>query len=120
MTSYNRRDGSSDEENVTQRSGLVIAGCTYHVTHPGGWPTRVPVNANELESIRLARFQTPVTHWVRWLCRPEERNPEFPLTLDLRRTRGPLTQPPHLRHTSIDRRWEGPTHPNFCQERWIS
>ena len=63
-----------------------VGGCTYHVSHPGGRADeRVPVNANEAESRRRARFSatghTPDTI----VLPPEENNPEFPLTLDLRR-----------------------------------
>jgi uncharacterized protein (DUF2126 family)/transglutaminase-like putative cysteine protease len=64
----------------------AIAGCVYHVAHPGGLSfERFPVNAYEAESRRLARFasggHTPYAAAVP----PEERNPDFPFTLDLRR-----------------------------------
>jgi uncharacterized protein (DUF2126 family) len=69
-------------------SGHAIGGCTYHVTHPGGRANeQFPVNAQEAESRRLARFRdtghTPGTMGVP----AEESNPEYPLTLDLRRPR---------------------------------
>ncbi len=64
----------------------AVAGCTYHVMHPAGRSyDSFPVNAYEAEARRLARFSllghTPGNYWPK-----EERiNPEYPLTLDLRR-----------------------------------
>jgi len=63
-----------------------IGGCQYHVAHPGGLSyDTFPVNAYEAEGRRLSRFlrmgHTPRTLEVR----SEERNPNFPFTLDLRR-----------------------------------
>ena len=46
-------------ELVSRQTGLAIGGCTYHVVHPGGRGTDAfPVNANEAESRRAARFES--------------------------------------------------------------
>jgi len=63
-----------------------LGGCTYRVAHPGGRNSEIfPVNANEAEGRRLARFEPfGFTGGVFDTAR-EESNPDFPYTLDLRR-----------------------------------
>ncbi len=67
-------------------NGRAIGGCTYHVTHPGGRHDETfPVNANEAESWRVSRF-FPFGHTPGPVpVPPEDVNPQFPCTLDLRR-----------------------------------
>jgi uncharacterized protein (DUF2126 family) len=63
-----------------------MGGCQYHVAHPGGLAhADYPVNAYAAESRRLARFVRMGHTPGRIEARPEERNPDFPFTLDLRR-----------------------------------
>ena len=71
-----------------------LGGCQYHVAHPGGRSySTFPVNSFEAESRRLARFfrigHTPasVSSAAGAAFAPREwPNPDFPFTLDLRRS----------------------------------
>jgi uncharacterized protein (DUF2126 family) len=67
-----------------------LGGCQYHVAHPGGLSyDSFPVNSYEAEGRRLSRF-VRMGHTPRTVeLRTEERNPNFPFTLDLRRTSYP-------------------------------
>jgi uncharacterized protein (DUF2126 family) len=63
-----------------------LGGCTYHVAHPGGLAhERLPINANEAESRRVARFSELGHAPGRIAVEPPRPDRDFPLTLDLRR-----------------------------------
>jgi uncharacterized protein (DUF2126 family) len=66
-------------------SGRSVAGCTYHVVHPGGRASEVrPVNAIAAESRRLARFERRGHRVGAFAPSKVPPHPHFPYTLDLR------------------------------------
>ena len=63
-----------------------VGGFTYHVAHPGGRSFETyPVNENEAEGRRMARFETTGHTPGKVIIAAETINPYFPYTLDLRR-----------------------------------
>jgi len=67
-------------------TGRALGGCRYHVAHPGGRSYETfPVNGDEAQARRLARFEAFGHSGGAYSPHSEIPHPEAPMTLDLRR-----------------------------------
>jgi uncharacterized protein (DUF2126 family)/transglutaminase-like putative cysteine protease len=74
-------------EVVDTWAGRSVGGCRCHVTHPGGRHYQTaPINAREGEGRRSALFETDGHSPGPFMLKAALNSPEFPLTLDLRRS----------------------------------
>ena len=81
-------DGPLTFDLYDQWLGRSVDGCRYHVGHPGGLnPTTFPVNSYEAESRRAARFSQIGHSGLKSKPNPVTVNRDFPMTLDLRKTK---------------------------------
>ena len=79
-------DGPLTFDLFDQWLGRSVDGCRYHVGHPGGLnPSTLPVNSNEAESRRAARFSRVGHHGDSIKPVPAKVDRDFPMTLDLRK-----------------------------------
>ena len=71
---------------VDRWTGRSLGGCSYGVSHPGGRNyDHFPVNSNEAQARRTARFSELKFTGGRIEVPEVSRTLEFPVTLDLRK-----------------------------------